>query len=73
MPDNPRITYQVASRYLVDGGVLATEVWTDQLYQYYLAEKLLYTWPNPYGFIPFIIWPNLREPKQLWGSAMKCN
>jgi hypothetical protein len=25
--------------------------------------------PNPYGFIPFVIFPNLREPKKFWGSS----
>jgi len=25
--------------------------------------------PNPYGFIPFIIYPNLREPKKFWGIS----
>ena len=24
---------------------------------------------NPYGFIPFVIYPNLREPKQFWGVS----
>ncbi len=24
---------------------------------------------NPYGFIPFIIFPNLREPKKFWGTS----
>jgi hypothetical protein len=25
--------------------------------------------PNPYGFIPFVIFPNVREPKQFWGTS----
>ena len=25
--------------------------------------------PNPYGFIPFVIYPNVREPKQFWGVS----
>jgi hypothetical protein len=24
---------------------------------------------NPYGFIPFVIYPNLREPKRFWGVS----
>ena len=24
---------------------------------------------NPYGFIPFLIFPNVREPKQFWGIS----
>jgi hypothetical protein len=25
--------------------------------------------PNPYGFIPFVIFPNLRQPKHFWGTS----
>jgi hypothetical protein len=28
--------------------------------------------PNPYGFIPFVIYPNLREPKKFWGISDLC-
>jgi len=24
---------------------------------------------NPYGFIPIVIYPNIREPKQFWGQS----
>jgi hypothetical protein len=24
---------------------------------------------NPYGFIPFVIYPNIREPKEFWGTS----
>jgi len=24
---------------------------------------------NPYGFIPFVVYPNVREPKQFWGLS----
>ena len=30
-----------------------------------MAERI----PNPYGFIPFVLFPNLREPKQPWGAS----
>ncbi|MBI4236616.1 MAG: phage portal protein [Chloroflexi bacterium] len=28
-----------------------------------------FTGPNPYGFIPYVIFPNLREPKKFWGLS----
>jgi hypothetical protein len=31
--------------------------------------SLLEAKANPYGFIPFVIYPNLREPKQFWGAS----
>jgi hypothetical protein len=53
------------------GGKMATlvEVWTDRDFELYLDNALLEAKPNPYGFIPFIIFPNLREPKKFWGVS----
>ncbi|MBI2852448.1 MAG: phage portal protein [Chloroflexi bacterium] len=45
------------------------EVWTDQHFELWLDDLLVEKKPNPYGFIPFIIYPNLREPKQFWGVS----
>jgi hypothetical protein len=45
------------------------EVWTDHEFELYLDGALLEKKPNPYGFIPFIIFPNLREPKHFWGTS----
>jgi hypothetical protein len=45
------------------------ELWTDGDFELYLDNNLLEAKPNPYGFIPFIIFPNLREPKKFWGVS----
>jgi hypothetical protein len=45
------------------------EVWTDTDFELYLDNALVEQKPNPYGFIPFIIYPNLREPKKFWGIS----
>ena len=45
------------------------EVWTDEDFELYLDNDRLEQKQNPYGFIPFIIFPNLREPKKFWGTA----
>jgi hypothetical protein len=45
------------------------EVWTEQDFELYLDNALIERKPNPYGFIPFIIYPNLREPKKFWGVS----
>jgi len=45
------------------------EVWTDREFELYLDNALLDKKPNPYGFIPFVIYPNLREPKKFWGIS----
>lgn len=45
------------------------ELWTAQDFELYLDNALMEKRPNPYGFIPFIIYPNLREPKKFWGIS----
>lgn len=45
------------------------EAWTDERSEVWLDGSLLEEGPNPYGFIPFIIYPNVREPKQFWGVS----
>ncbi len=46
-----------------------TEVWTERDFALYLDDGLLESKPNPYGFIPFVIFPNRREPKKFWGVS----
>ena len=45
------------------------EVWTDRRFELWVDDVLLERKANPYGFIPFIIFPNLREPKRFWGIS----
>jgi hypothetical protein len=45
------------------------EVWTEGEFELWLDNALLEARPNPYGFIPFVIVPNLREPKRFWGVS----
>ncbi|MFC1953785.1 hypothetical protein ACFLWR_06645 [Chloroflexota bacterium] len=45
------------------------EVWTEQDFELWIDDKQVEKKPNPYGFIPFIIYPNLREPKKFWGIS----
>jgi hypothetical protein len=72
--------WRVASRYklskaeadLLYGATKAatvTELWTNKDFELFLDNDRIQSKPNPYGFIPFIIFPNLREPKQFWGTS----
>ena len=45
------------------------ELWTEQHFELWLDNALIEKKPNPYGFIPFVIYPNLREPKKFWGTS----
>ena len=49
--------------------VSVVELWTAQEFALYVDNVLLESKPNPYGFIPFVIYPNLREPKRFWGVS----
>ena len=49
--------------------VTIVELWTDGEFELYLDDALIEKKLNPYGFIPFIIYPNLREPKKFWGIS----
>jgi hypothetical protein len=45
------------------------ELWTDGHFELWLDDTQIEKKANPYGFIPFIIYPNLREPKKFWGVS----
>jgi hypothetical protein len=45
------------------------ELWTDRDFELYLDGSIIEQKPNPYGFIPFVVYPNLREPKKFWGVS----
>lgn len=45
------------------------ERWTAAEFDIWAGDQLLRQADNPYGFIPFVIFPNLREPKSFWGAS----
>jgi len=49
--------------------VAVTELWTAEELELWLDDVQAEKKPNPYGFIPFVIFPNLREPKKFWGAS----
>jgi hypothetical protein len=81
--DDPSKVWRVASRYTLTEEELAilypkapatkkatiTELWTARRFELYIDDNLYQSRPNPYGFIPFVIFPNLREPKKFWGTS----
>jgi len=46
-----------------------TELWTAKDFEFYLDNDRIESKPNPYGFIPFIIFPNVKQPKKFWGES----
>ena len=45
------------------------EAWTCREFRLWVDDTLVQERANPYGFIPFVIFPNLREPKKFWGLS----
>ena len=45
------------------------EAWTEATFELWVDGRAARSEANPYGFIPFVIYPNLREPKEFWGSS----
>jgi len=45
------------------------EVWTAAEFELWVDNTLVSRRKNPYGFIPFVIYPNLRQPKRFWGAS----
>jgi hypothetical protein len=44
-------------------------VWTAEEFELWLENERIEAKANPYGFIPFVVYPNLREPKRFWGVS----
>ncbi|MDP2744632.1 MAG: phage portal protein [Dehalococcoidia bacterium] len=81
--DDPSRIWRIASRYTLtaeevealhqvkptrDKAVLA-EVWTPATFELFIDNASQGEKPNPYGFIPFVLFPNLQEPKKFWGMS----
>ncbi len=80
--DDVNRVWRVASRYRLspeevhylygvarDRETTVVEVWTAGDFELWLGDELFERKANPYGFIPFIVFPNLREAKRFWGTS----
>ncbi len=50
-------------------GHTITEEWTADALEVWRDGELERRVPNPYGFIPYLVFPNLRVPKEPWGQS----
>lgn len=67
--DDPWRPAMLANRTALAIGETAVELWTDETLAVVVEGRLVRRGPNPYGFIPYVVFPNLRAPKQLWGVS----
>lgn len=83
-PDNVRALTQVTQRYLLraeqvaevfhvdisaEGLVPVIETWTAARFRVEVAGAPLRDEANPYGWIPYVVFPNLSRPHELWGES----
>jgi hypothetical protein len=45
------------------------EAWTADTFELWVGDARVDARANPYGEIPFVIYPNLPRPKQFWGIS----
>ena len=81
--DDASRIWRVASRYFLDNEMAAmmygikpkgkntcvVELWTADAFELWVDDARVEKKNNPYGFIPFVVFPNLREPKKVWGIS----
>jgi len=67
-PADPARLTAVAHRYRA-GDEELVEWWSAETFELWRGSELAERLPNPYGFIPYVIFPNLREPKEPWGAS----
>jgi len=74
-PDDNTDVIQVACQYELPAATprgkkpTRTEVWTPARFDLWDNAQLVSSKKNPYGFIPFIIFPNISRPKEYWGES----
>jgi len=49
--------------------VTISEVWDEASFCLKLNSRVVREQANPYGFIPYVIFPNQRRPRQFWGES----
>jgi hypothetical protein len=82
-PDDATETYRVAQRYTLPAddalhlyGYTSNrrtaeiiEDWTPAEFTTWVNSEAVSVEANPYGFIPYIVYPNISEPQKEWGES----
>jgi hypothetical protein len=83
--DSPGQVYRVVQRYRMTAEEAArlfgrgaqssaarltvVEDWTAERYRIELAGEVIADRPNPYGWVPYVIYPNMARPHEFWGAS----
>jgi hypothetical protein len=49
--------------------VTVVEEWTAERYQVEIGNQVVRDEANPYGWIPYVLYPNLARPHEFWGAS----
>ncbi len=63
------VTYEVALIAGTTENVTVVEEWSDATYRVLVDDVPMHDGPNPYGFIPYLIFPNTPQPHAFWGVS----
>jgi hypothetical protein len=63
------VTYNVALIAGTTENVTVVEEWSDAAYRVLVDDAPVHEGPNPYGFIPYVIFPNTPRPHEFWGVS----
>lgn len=63
------VTYNVALIAGTTENVTVVEEWSEAAYRVLVDDVPLHDGPNPYGFIPYVIFPNTPRPHEFWGVS----
>lgn len=54
---------------IADATATVIEEWTADRLTIWIGDRAVESRANPYGWIPYITFPNLRAPKEVWGVS----
>jgi hypothetical protein len=63
------VTYAVALIAGTTEDVTVVEEWSDATYRVLVDDVPVHDGANPYGFIPYLIFPNTPRPHEFWGVS----
>ncbi|MDQ6909044.1 MAG: phage portal protein [Chloroflexota bacterium] len=63
------VTYSVSLIAGTTANVMVVEEWSDTTYRVLVDDVPVHEGANPYGFIPYLIFPNTPRPHEFWGVS----
>lgn len=69
-PQVAESTYGIGAIDRAEGGTMVvTEAWTEERYWVEYNGQVVFHSANPYGFQPYLVFPNMQRPHEFWGLS----